>query len=41
MPAVEVNEIILPLLNISRRTRLGEINPNEPHQQQLYVGSAG
>ena len=35
------NEVILPLLNISRRTREGLINPNEPHQQQLYVGSAG
>ena len=35
------NEVILPLLNISRRTREGLINPNEVHQQQLYVGSAG
>lgn len=31
----------MPLLNISRRTRLGELNKNEKHQQQLYVGSAG
>jgi len=35
------NEIVLPLLNISRRTKEGLINPNEVHQQQLYVGSAG
>ena len=41
LPAQEVNEVILPLVNISRATTLGHVNPNEPHQQQLYIGSAG
>ena len=41
LPAHEVNAVILPLLNIARRTSIGELNPNEPSQQQLYVGSAG
>lgn len=41
LPAEEVNEVILPLVNISRATALGHVNPNEPHQQQLYIGSAG
>ena len=41
MPGKEVNEIVLPLLNISRRMKSGELNHAEPHQQQLYVGSAG
>lgn len=34
LPAKPVNEVALPLLNISRRTRTGELNPNEVHQQQ-------
>ena len=41
LPETEINEIVLPLVNIPRRTRMGDVNPNEPHQQQLYVGSAG
>lgn len=41
LPAQQINAVVLPLLNISRRSVLGELNPNEPHQQQLYVGSAG
>lgn len=41
LPAEEVNEVILPLVNISRSTALGHVNPKEPHQQQLYIGSAG
>jgi len=41
LPATEINEVVLPLLNISRRTKLGELNKNEKHQQQLFVGSAG
>ena len=41
LPSTEMNEVVLPLLNISRRTKSGELNPDEPHQQQLFVGSAG
>lgn len=41
LPQQGVNEVALPLLNIARRTRLGFLSPHEPHQQQLYVGSAG
>lgn len=41
LPGQQINAVVLPLLNIARRTVLGELNPNEPHQQQLYVGSAG
>ena len=41
LPAKEINEIVLPLLNISRRMKSGELNPAEPHQQQTYIGSAG
>lgn len=41
LPAQQINAVVLPLLNISRRSVIGELNPNEPHQQQLYVGSAG
>ena len=36
-----MNAVVLPLLNISRRTYGGVLLPNEPHQQQLYIGSAG
>lgn len=41
LPAQQINAVVLPLLNISRRSVIGELNPREPHQQQLYVGSAG
>lgn len=41
LPGKEVNEIVLPLLNISRRMKSGELNSAEPHQQQTYIGSAG
>ena len=41
LPAQEVNEVIIPLLNIARRTKTGKLNQNEPHQQQTYIGSAG
>ena len=36
-----VNNVALPLLNISRRTTLGELNTNEPHQSFCCIGSAG
>ena len=41
LPGQQINAVVLPLLNVARRTALGEINYNEPHHQQLYVGSAG
>ena len=37
----KVNEVYIPLLNKSRETIHGEINPNEPHSQQLYITTAG
>lgn len=36
-----LNEIVLPLLNVSRRTKARIVNPNEPHQAQNYMTSAG
>lgn len=36
-----LNAVVLPLMNVSRRTPKGEVNPNEPNQQQLYMTSAG
>lgn len=37
IPGEELNSIVLPLLNISRRTYSGILLPNEPHQQQIYI----
>ena len=37
----QLNEVILPLMNINRRRRDGKVNPREPHQAQIYVTSAG
>ena len=34
-------QIVLPLMNVNRRTANGTINPNEPHQAQTYITSAG
>lgn len=39
--AIEITEIVLPLLNVNRRTRARVVNPNEPHQQVLIATSAG
>lgn len=36
-----LNEIVLPLMNVDRRTMNGKVNPNEPQQTQLYMTSAG
>ena len=41
LDATKINENVLPLLNIARRTLSGILNPNEIHQKQVYVGSAG
>lgn len=35
-----LNEVVIPLLNVSRRTVAGKINPYEKHQVQLYMTSA-
>lgn len=36
-----LNSIVLPLMNVSRRTPSGLPNEKEPNQQQLYMTSAG
>ena len=36
-----LNEVVLPLLNVNRRTVNGQMNPKEPHQAQFYMTSAG
>lgn len=39
---IPINESIIPLMNIPRATRLGEINPNEvANSQKIFVTSAG
>ena len=37
----EITEIVLPLLNVNRRTRARIVNPHEPHQQIINATSAG
>lgn len=37
----DLNEIVLPLLNVSRRLPNGEVNPKEPNQQTAWMTSAG
>lgn len=37
----EVNEIIIPLMNVDRRTMSGLINPTEPHAAQTMITTAG
>lgn len=41
LEADKINGNVLPLLNIARRTEGGDLNTNEKHQKQVYVGSAG
>ena len=36
-----LNEVVLPLMNVSRRTTKGILNPHEPHQCQFFMTSAG
>ena len=36
-----LNEVVLPLMNVNRRTKARLVNPNEPHQAQFYMTSAG
>jgi hypothetical protein len=36
-----LNEVVLPTMNVSRRTAKGVVNPYEPNQQSLWMTSAG
>ena len=36
-----LNSVVLPLMNVNRRTANGQLNNNEPHQAQIYISSAG
>lgn len=36
-----LNEVVLPTLNVDRRTMLGQLDPTEPNQQLTFVTSAG
>lgn len=35
-----LNKVVLPLMNVDRRTKSGLINPKEPQQIQMYMSSA-
>ena len=37
----QLSSVVIPLMNISRRTALGEFNENEPRRQSNYITSAG
>jgi hypothetical protein len=37
----ELSSVVLPLMNVNRRDHNGRLNPNEPHQAQIYVTTAG
>ena len=39
--ATEITEIVLPLLNVNRRTKARTVNRKEPHQQVIMATSAG
>lgn len=41
MDGDEVNEIIIPLMNVDRRTVAGILNETEPHAQQTMITTAG
>lgn len=36
-----LNEVVLPLLNVDRKTTAGLLNPKENQQAQIYITSAG
>ena len=36
-----VNEVIIPLMNVDRRTVAGLLNPTEPHAAQTMITTAG
>lgn len=37
----KLSEVIIPLMNVNRRAKCGDVDPNEPHKQQVYVTTAG
>jgi hypothetical protein len=37
----KLNEVILPLMNVDRRAKNGDVDPNELHKSQIYVTTAG
>lgn len=36
-----LNETVIPLMNVDRRAKNGEVDPGEHHKSQLYVTTAG
>jgi len=36
----KLSEVIIPLMNVDRRARNGEVDPNEPHKSQVYVNES-
>lgn len=36
-----LNEVVIPLMNVTRRTKAGIVNDFEPHHAQFYLTSAG
>ncbi len=36
-----VNEVVIPLMNVDRRTVAGLLNPTEPHAAQTMITTAG
>ena len=32
-----INEVVLPLLNVSRRLPSNNVNPKEPNQQRIFI----
>ena len=37
----EIENVVIPLLNVNRKTMAGLNNPTEPHASQIMIGSAG
>ncbi len=41
MDGDEVNDVVIPLMNVDRRTIAGKLNPTEPHASQIMISTAG
>ena len=41
MDGDKVNEVIIPLMNVDRRTVAGRLNEQEPHAAQIMISTAG
>lgn len=37
----KLSEVIIPLMNVDRRAKNGEVDSNEPHKSQIYITTAG